>query len=158
MASLWFEPFPSGLQNHWTVVEPAMIQKHGRFPGPKGLRKKVFLFEAKTGRRPMTRFDFTISPKSIVGTGDPLFQKSPIPIHSETLLRRIGYASFFLRRGTHYGDYQNIWVGLHLSQIKCVTYGSDSFSVWGSHTCAKGFCRVGDFNGWDGRVNPMAKR
>ena len=54
--------------------------------------------------------------------------------------------------GTHYQQYEKL--GAHLNQVNGI--GGAHFAVWAPN--AERVSLVGDFNSWDGRVNPMRSR
>jgi 1,4-alpha-glucan branching enzyme len=114
-----------------------------RFPAEKIVEEGFF--EAKL-EGPETRFDYLLEIDR--WTGDR-FQVAD-PYSFGTLLGELDMHLFC--EGTHYEIYQKM--GAHLSQIN--GHNGVIFSVWAPN--AQRVSVVGDFNGWDGRVNPMRKR
>jgi len=114
-----------------------------RFPAER-IAEEGF-FEAKL-EGAETRFDYLLDIDR--WTGDR-FQIAD-PYSFGTLLGELDMHLFC--EGTHYEIYQKM--GAHLSQIN--GHNGVIFSVWAPN--AQRVSVVGDFNGWDGRVNPMRKR
>src|SRR5258707_6568739 len=114
-----------------------------RFPAER-IAEEGF-FEAKL-EGAETRFDYLLEIDR--WTGDR-FQIAD-PYSFGTLLGELDMHLFC--EGTHYEIYQKM--GAHLSQIN--GHNGVIFSVWAPN--AQRVSVVGDFNGWDGRVNPMRKR
>jgi len=124
-----------------TVVD--RHDQNRRFPAER-IAEEGF-FEAKL-EGAETRFDYLLEIDR--WTGDR-FQIAD-PYSFGTLLGELDMHLFC--EGTHYEIYQKM--GAHLSQIN--GHNGVIFSVWAPN--AQRVSVVGDFNGWDGQVNPMRKR
>src|SRR6266478_6425279 len=114
-----------------------------RFPGEK-ITEEGF-FEARLAEAE-SRFDYLLEVERWTGER---FQIAD-PYSFGTLLGELDMHLFC--EGNHYEIYQKL--GAHLSQIN--DHNGVIFSVWAPN--AQRVSVVGDFNGWDGRVDPMRKR
>ena len=124
-----------------TVVDSRKPER--RFPTERIAEEGVFEANIKDTRE---RFDYLLE---ITNWSGETFQISDAFSYGEVL----GDLDMHLYcEGNHYEIYKKL--GAHLTEIN--GYRGTTFAVWAPN--AQRVSVVGDFNGWDGRVQPMRRR